>query len=150
MSLNTESESPTTGGICERMQDLISVLTESSIQMRDALIHRRVNEIWQIMAEKQQKVAELEQYIQLWHRMYGDMELKPDSSIGKERLRIRESLTSLKEIEHNNAILSKSFLSAINRAFNRAGVGGSSPRGTYTKRGKYNKDNRSMIVKQYG
>ena len=64
MPLNTtQADKP--AGICEKMQDLICALTESSVQMRDALIHRRSGEIWEIMSDKQHRVAELEQYILL-------------------------------------------------------------------------------------
>ena len=138
------------GGIAEKMHGLITILTDSALQMRDAIIHRRCDDIWQIMGEKQQKVAELEQYLVLWKDLYGNTEIADETPLGKNRLQIRQGLVELKRVENSNASLSQTYLSAIRKALGKAGTGMSTKKNVYTKRGMYGKKTRSLLINQFG
>ncbi|OVE77388.1 hypothetical protein BVX99_02655 [bacterium F16] len=149
--MNTTNDTTTReGGLAEKMQGLITVLTDSALQMRDAIIHRRCEDIWQIMSEKQQQVAELEQYLVLWRDLYGGVEIPTDTQLGKDRLHIKTGLVELKRVENSNASLSQTYLGAIRKALGRAGEGIATQKKVYTKRGMYGKNTKSLLINQFG
>ena len=137
------------GRLCRTIDDL----ADAAVKLRDALVHRRADEIWRLLAVKQQRAGELEQYLGLWQELHATPPAAAagDTELSARRERIRESLTTLRGLEQRNATLCRSFLAAIDRALTPDGRDqGSGAGNVYTQSGRHAQRNRSLLVRQYG
>ncbi len=133
-----------------KIEENIDALLRSAKNLQDALIHRRVDEIWKILAEKQEKSSQLEQYTQLWSELFSDVRNSESPAVVLMKEEIRTSLSELRLIEHNNASLSQSFLGAIRKALFETGTGLASKKKTYNKYGRMGIKRSSLLVNKLG
>ena len=117
-----------------------------SLELKAALIQREKEEIWELLSKKEEKAALINQFTELYRDLFPDDNAKSNISI--ERQLIQNQLAQLQRIEKHNAMLSRSYLNAIDKAMVKMGVGGKKK--TYSKFGKQLKKNKSLIVNRMG
>ena len=132
--------------LVRNLNDTIQTLSDAAIDLKGALIHRRVDEIWEILTIKEEYAQKLESYISLWDEIV-DKE-SSDEELQAIRRDIKEKVFTLHELETHNASLSRSYLASIRKALNEVSDE-HGQKATYNKDGK-SKQNNHFIVRQFG
>lgn len=138
------------GSICERLWSAASDMLNSTLRLEDALINRRIDEIWSILAEQENKAAQLNQATQLWHEVYADNWEKSSTDLLQARKEIRRKLTKLQIAEKVNKSLTNNYLSAINKSMIKTGAGIAGKKKVYNKGGRLGIKSSSMLFKSIG
>jgi hypothetical protein len=147
--MTTPNETPAPHGpdsLAGRLLETVRELTALSESLRTALVHRRVDEIWNLLAAKEEQVAKLEEYGRLWHEM--DLAANPEHQAA--RARIRRQLALLQLHERSNGALAHSFLSSVRRALSSLGPEDVAGPASYTPQGRSNTRNTSRIIRLLG
>ena len=138
------------GAICEKLWSAASSLLESAVQLEDALINRRTDEIWEILSDKEQKSANLNQAAQLWHQVYGENLENLSTDLQTSRTEVRSKLQRFQIAEKVNYSLTRNYLAAIERSMVKAGSGIAGKKKVYNKGGRLGIKSSSMIFKSIG
>ena len=138
------------GAICERLWNAIADLMASSLRLEDALIHRRKDEIWEILSEQEKKSAVLGQAAQLWNQIFGEDRESQSEEIKRARVKIKEGLERLRIVEKVNYSLTRNYLAAVQRSMVNAGAGLAGKKKVYNKGGRLGMRGSSMIFKSIG
>ena len=141
-----DDEKKQLNAICMKLLDAISDMLNLSLELKAALIQREKEKIWELLSKKEEKAALINQFTELYRDLFPDEDSK--SSISIERQLIKNQLAQLQRIEQHNTMLSRSYLNAIDKAMVKMGVG--SKKKTYTKFGKQNKKNKSLLINRMG
>ncbi len=137
-------------GICDKLKQNLALLTSSSEELKNAMITRDVKKIWNILAMQEENVRELEQYGYLWKELFRNND-SLDPNLNEIKNEITENATTLKHLGEQNGSLSRSYLSAINRALHNSGIGGRTDKnGVYGRRGKMQYKNSSLMINKMG
>ena len=122
------------GGLAERLWNAAALLLESADNLQNALIHRRTQEIWELLAQQQERAAALEQLAGVWKRVIdGGAIVSPELPAARAELRALIGRVSIRE--QVNYGLARSYLGAVERAL--ANSASSSPgRRVYDKAGR--------------
>ena len=136
-------------GITEKLKHNLSSLLRSSQDLREALITRDVDLIWQLLAEQEEQMRELEQHNYLWNQLFGDME-ETDPSITQVKEEIRGDMHKLRDIEQCNGHLSRSYLNAIKKAMKVTGSKLAAKTNVYGRRGKMKMKKSSLMINSIG
>ncbi|RMD81373.1 MAG: hypothetical protein D6820_05225 [Lentisphaerae bacterium] len=147
MSASAPNLSPQ-NSLAMKMAESIQQLIDQAIQLREALISRQTATIWELLSHKQEKLAQFEQFLQLWNQLYAGESVSEEHQ--RQREHLQSMLSQLKTLEQRNAYLSNSYLIAIRRAFEHAGVTSAAQTRTYDKRGQYGKAKQALIVRKMG
>jgi len=136
-------------GITEKLKANLSSLLRSSQDLRAALITRNVDQIWQLLAEQEEQMREMEQHNYLWNQLFGDMgDIDPSVTEAKEE--IRSDMHKLRDLEECNGHLSRSYLNAVKRAMKATGAKLASKTSVYGRRGKMKMKKSSLMINKVG
>jgi len=138
------------GGICERLWAAATELLNSSLRLEEALIKRKVDEVWNILAEQEQKSTTLNQAAKLWQQVYGDNWENLSEDLQHARKDIRTKLQRLQIAEKVNHSLTRNYLSAVERSMMKAGAGLAGKKKVYNKGGRLGLKSSSMLFKSIG
>lgn len=135
-----------------KLRESIQALTDAAVRLRNAIVHRNVDEIWEILAEQEEESARLQQYSRLWNQVFGDDDSPATAEDGTPDPRegIRSDLHALRQVERSNAVLCRSYLGAIRKSLVRAGAGAKRGAKTYNKRGRMGTRNASFLIRRIG
>ena len=136
-------------GITEKLKHNLASLLRSSQDLREALITRDVDQIWQLLAEQEEQMRELEQHNYLWNQLFGDME-EIDPSITQAKEEIRSDMYKLRNLEECNGHLSRSYLNAIKKAMKATGSKLAAKTNVYGRRGKMRMKKSSLMINSIG
>ena len=136
-------------GLCEKLSESVEAMLESAIQLREALINRESEQIWEILADQEEKSEYLEKYTELWHQTFGDMDFPEDHEIHDQRADIRNRLSRLQIIERVNASLARNYLGTIQKAIDD-GMGDAKKGNKYNHHGRKGQAYKSFFVRQKG
>jgi hypothetical protein len=139
-----------TGAICERLWNSVTELLTSSLRLEDALVHRRKDEIWEILAEQENKASLLNQAATLWNQIYVDNEQELSPEIAQARESIKAGLQKLQIVEKVNYSLTRNYLAAVEKSMQKAGAGLAGKKKVYNKGGRLGLRASSMIFKSIG
>ncbi|NQZ58272.1 MAG: hypothetical protein HRT88_12505 [Lentisphaeraceae bacterium] len=149
-TLATPEYVKSSGGICERLWTATCDMLNSTLRLEDALINRRIEEIWSILAEQENKAAQLNQATQLWHQVYADNWENSSSELLQARKEIRSKLMKLQIAERVNNSLTRSYLNAVNKSMIQTGAGIAGKKKVYNKGGRLGIKSSSMLFKSIG
>ena len=149
MSTSEQTSQVGVTGITEKLKTNLSSLLRSSQDLREALVSRNVDQIWQLLAEQEEQMRELEQHNYLWNQLFGDME-DVDPTITQAKEEIRTDMHRLRDLEHCNGHLSRSYLNAIKRAMKATGAKLASKTNVYGRRGKMRMKKSSLMINKEG
>ncbi|MCM8535830.1 MAG: hypothetical protein NE334_07840 [Lentisphaeraceae bacterium] len=138
------------GAICEKLWTAAHSLMESSLELEEALIHRKTDRIWEILSEKEKKSANLNQAAQLWSQVYGDKLDELPENLQKARGEVKVKLQRFQIAEKVNYSLTRNYLAAIERSMVKAGSGLAGKKKVYNKGGRLGVKSSSMIFKSIG
>ena len=138
------------GSICERLWAATSDMLNSTLRLEDALINRRIEEIWSILSEQEGKSAQLNQASQLWHQVYGDNWENCSPDLAQARKEIRNKLQRLQIAEKVNYSLTRNYLNAVNKSMIKTGAGIAGKKKVYNKGGRLGMKSSSMLFKSIG
>ena len=138
------------GAICEKLWTAASSLLESSLELEEALIHRKTDRIWEILSEKEEKSAALNQASQLWYQVYGEKLDELPEELQKSRGEIKEKLQRFQIADKVNYSLTRNYLAVIERSMVKAGAGLAGKKKVYNKGGRLGVKSSSMIFKSVG
>ena len=147
-----KSASETLGfqGISDQLKKSIAKLMESSRDLQGAIIARNTDRVWQILETQQAQMQEFDRYNYLWKQIIVDSGLDTPQ-IRQAKDEIRCDLEKLKRVGNGNAVLIRSFLAAINRAFKAVGEKVSAAKGkVYGKKGKMANTQSSLLINRLG
>lgn len=144
------AEVQNTGAICERLWNAVSELLNSSLRLEDALIHRRKEEIWEILAEQENKASTLNQAAMLWNQVYGEDKENLSPELSRARQSIKQGIQRLQIVEKVNYSLTRNYLAAVDRSMVAAGAGIAGKKKVYNKGGRIGLRASSMIFKSVG
>ncbi len=135
-------------GVSDQLKVVIADLTDSSKRLQKAIVSRDVDTVWKIIAEQQEYMVKFDKYNYLWKQIV------VDSGIESPRIRelkqeLFEGIGNLKKTGSNNAVLIRSFISAINKAFKRT-IGQKDQAKVYGKKGKMSYKQSSMLINKVG
>jgi hypothetical protein len=139
-----------TGAICEKLWVAATDLLDSSLELEDALINRRVDEIWEILSEQEKKSSSLNQAAQLWNQVYGENLESLSPELQAARSDIREKLQRFQIAERVNYSLTRNYLAVIEKSMLKAGAGFAGKKTVYNKGGRVGLKNSSLIFKSIG
>jgi hypothetical protein len=140
----------TSGAICEKLWSAASSLLNNALQLEEALINRKTDEIWEILSQKEKKSSELNQAAQLWHQVYGDNLDNLPENLQTSRGEVRSKLQRFQIAEKVNYSLTRNYLAAINRSMVKAGAGLAGKKKVYNKGGRLGVKSSSMLFKSIG
>lgn len=149
MSTSEQTSQVGVTGITEKLKNNLSSLLQSSQDLREALITRDVDTIWQLLAEQEEQMRELEQHNYLWSQLFSDMG-EIDQSVAKAKEEIRGDIQKLRTIEQCNGHLSRSYLNAIKKAMKATGSKLASKTNVYGRRGKMKMKKSSLMINSIG
>ncbi len=133
-------------GINGKVRIVVERMIESAKQLKSALMKRETSQIWKLLAEQEQMMADFEQYSFLWKELYqGDS--VANSTMSVEKSDIIEKMKELKLLGTQNAALSRSFVSAINRSMQGIGTKNAKKTKVYGKRGRMQNKSSFMLNK---
>ncbi|MDD3119230.1 MAG: hypothetical protein PHQ27_08635 [Victivallales bacterium] len=149
MRIDTPAETLGFQGISDRLQQVIARLTEATRQLQAAIIARKPDRVWTILEQQQEMMRDFDHYNYLWKQLIVDTGLD-SPQIRRAKSEIRSGMTALKCLGDRNAILVRSFLSAIGRAFKKAGEQVSGKAKIYGKRGRMSGKPSSLLIDRLG
>lgn len=138
------------GGLCERLWNATVAMLDNSRQLQEALIIRDTDNIWEILAEKEAKSAELEQAAELWHQVFEPEKNTANEVLQEARVEIKDKLSRLQSTEKLNYSLTRSYLGAIERTLVKAGAGLAGKKKVYGKGGRLGLKSTSFILDTIG
>ena len=136
-------------GISEQLKKAIARLTDSTRRLQTAIIARKPDLVWAILEEQQGLMQDFDRYNYLWKQVVVDSGLD-SPQIRQAKDEIRGGVTALQRIGDGNAILVRSFLSAIGRAFKKAGEQVSCKAKIYGKKGRMSGSPSSLLIDRLG
>ncbi len=131
-----------------KLKNIILDMTEASLQMKDAIIHRNVDKLWQIMLYQEEKMADFEHYNLLWRQLCpasGEVVNPAFKQINED---LNAQIKAMRRQNSSNLSLAHSFLAVINKVFRKAGMDNAVKTG-YGNNGKV-KLKSSMIISREG
>ncbi|OGV66162.1 MAG: hypothetical protein A3K19_19560 [Lentisphaerae bacterium RIFOXYB12_FULL_65_16] len=134
----------------EKLRNCTEALLDSATRLREALIHHRTTDIWELLARQEEQMSLLEQYRRTW------VDTRPSSAALEStettalRQRIRESLQRVRDVHRSNFALAKGLLSAVRRAMASVDGGMGTTGSVYTDQGRPRCRNTSVIVNRIG
>lgn len=125
--LNQNNQAPQTSfggmeGLKDKLRSNIKYLLESSKSLQTAIVNRKPNVIWEILADQEKKVSELEQNTYLWAQLFGERTPNSPRPFGEESEQVRDDVLQLQKVGERNASLSVSYLNAIRKALSQTGT----------------------------
>ncbi len=133
-------------GINGKVRGVVELMLTSAKNLKSALLKRDTTKIWGLLAEQENMMKDFEQYSFLWKELYqGDS--VANSTMCDEKNDIIEKIKELKLLGNQNASLSRSFLSAINRVTQGLGTKNAKKTKVYGKRGRMQKKSSFMLNK---
>ena len=133
-------------GINGKVRGVVELMLTSAQNLKSALLKRDTTKIWGLLAEQESMMKDFEQYSFLWKELYNGDSVA-NSTMCDEKNDIIEKIKELKLIGNQNAALSRSFLSAINRATQGLGTKNAKKTKVYGKRGRMQKKSSFMLNK---
>ncbi|MBN2643695.1 MAG: hypothetical protein JXR78_18745 [Victivallales bacterium] len=147
-TMNANSDTLNFQGVSDQLKRIIGDLTDSSVRLQSAVVARDVEAVWQIIGEQQESMALFDKYNYLWKQIVVDTGIQ-SPQITQIKSELNENLEHLKQTGSKNAVLIRSFLAAINKAFKRTvGLGAKSK--VYSKKGKMSYKQASMLINRLG
>ncbi len=135
-------------GVSERLKTVIANLTDSSKRLQKAIVSRDVDTVWKIITEQQEYMIKFDKYNYLWKQIVVDSGIE-SPRISELKNELFEDIGNLKKTGNKNAILIRSFMSAINKAFKRT-MGRKNQAEVYGKKGKMSYKQSSMLINRVG
>lgn len=134
----------------EKLMECIIDLMKLSNSLREALVRRDTERIWDILAEQEEQAVMLDEYSRLWH----DMTDSDTGVVSEEttaiRKTLRHQLNHLRAVQQSNAMLAQGFLSAIRKALSSLGKEAGPRPNVYNKKGRMGGKRSSVIVRRLG
>ena len=131
--------------LVEKLTGCIICLTDLSMELREALVHRRPAQVWKLLTRQEEQAVLLDQYTRLWKDLHpGSPDRKP-SHHPVER-RIRSLLMRLRALQQSNAILAHSFLSGVRKSLAGLGKDQTKPSSSYSSQGRTEPRQRSRLI----
>jgi len=131
--------------LVEKLTGCAVCLTDLALELREALVHRKPDQIWKLLSQQEEQAVLLDQYLRLWK------DLNPsctDKKSGKNPIeqRIRSLLIRLRALQQSNAILAHSFLSGVRKSLAGLGKDQTSTSSSYSARGRTEPRQRSRLI----
>lgn len=133
----------------EKLHGCILELIEAAGRLREAIVHRRTEEVWENLAEQQEKSALLEQYTRLFSQLADIPAADPVAQQGF-RNRVRHDLTRLRALERSNASLCRGYLGAIRKALSKARNARRPRSNVYNHRGRVGVGGSAILIRRTG
>lgn len=151
MNMQASKEIPGTvasgGTFSEKLWNQVCLMLESADHLREALIHRESQLIWSILADQEKHAVELEKTAEIWQQVSADSD---DENILQAKKEIRTKIKTLKMREKVNYNLARSYVSAIERSFVKAGAGLAGKKKVYDQGGRLGLKSKSFMLKTSG
>ena len=106
--------------LVKKLTECVSGLADLAIELREALVHRKPDRIWDILARQEEQAVLLEQYCRLWKDLTAGESTDKAGSDPLAR-QIRSQLERLRALQQSNAILAHSFLSGVRKSLAHIG-----------------------------
>lgn len=130
----------------EKLEVCIRGLLDSAKRLREALVARDPEAIWEALGEQEEQAGLLNEYGTLWQQLGGTT-----SATDEERRRLRLEIKRLQALQRANSMLAQSFLSAVRKAIGSvAGQAANTGAGTYSKFGRKRAAMSSGLIQRLG
>ncbi len=136
-------------GLSDKMIGAVQQLLDSSRQLRDALVHRRITAIWEILSMQEQQAMLLEQYGRLWREL-SDRPHTDDPEWTSTRNHIVKLLNEAKSLQRGNFSLAQCFLAVVRRTLHECGGEEYNSRPGYNRRGRPGMNSASRFIYKLG
>jgi DnaJ-domain-containing protein 1 len=147
-NMNESSQFGVTG-ITEKLKHSIASIMQSSQELREALITRDVERIWQLLALQEEQMRELDQHNTLWCQLFGELG-NIDPTVEEIKKELKSDIRKLRNLEQCNGYLSKSYLNAIKRAMKNTGSKLATKTNIYGRRGRMKMKKSSIMINSIG
>jgi hypothetical protein len=134
-------------GLLERLTGAADELLASSRALREAVVERDADRVWDVLAAQEEQALRFEEYARLWQDLNGAV---PKASETEEIQVLRARLVELRGVQRANAGLVHGFLSAIRRALNTLGRETRPQAGVYNARGRSGHRPGAVVVNRIG
>ena len=131
--------------LVEKLTGCVVSLTDLAIELREALVQRKPEQIWKLLALQEEQAILLDQYIRLWKDLHPSR-TDPKRNKTPDEQRISSQLIRLRALQQSNAVLAHSFLSGIRKSLSGLGKDLTSTPSSYSARGRTENRQRSRLL----
>jgi len=130
----------------EKLACCVRSLLDSAKQLREALVARNPEAIWEALGEQEEQAGLLNEYGALWQQLGAAAPVADE-----ERRRLQLEIKRLQALQRANSMLAQSFLSAVRKAIGSVASQATHPAaGTYSKLGRKCAAVNSGLVQRLG
>lgn len=141
---------PEPGSLAERLLAVTAEFRQSAVRLREALVHRRLDDIWQILSQQEQQAVQLEQFGKLWQDLVRAGTQPAGGACDDTRRRVQAALQETREVQRGNVALAQCFLAIVRRALHEAGADSGAELAVYGRTGRRGLMAASRLISRFG
>lgn len=133
----------------QKLTACVGALLTSANRLKEALVARNVEAIWDALGEQEEQAGLLNEYSALWQQLMAVA--GTPTALDVERRRLRLEIKRLQALQRANSMLAQSFLSAVRKAIDSVtDQAANVSAGTYSKLGRKRTAATSGLVQRLG
>lgn len=138
-------------GLCRQIRTSLDALLSSSQALTRSLVHRQVEQTWDLLELQEKQTGDLNRQLELWQSLFtGQAPSSFPAEVQQLRAGIQADLGRLQAVSRENAALSRSFSGVIREALN--GLSGAKPGRShlYNRYGRRHGGRQPLLVNSVG